>query len=163
MRGEQAVLHLVVGQVAALGIVEFLLLGLDAVEHGDSVVGHAVIVAPHHRDIVGIGAYDHYVVLGRGFDGQDAVVLEEHGALEGCGVGFLAGRGIVLRDGAVQHGEVQQAVGGESLEYAAAFLVHQRFTHGAVLHKLADGFVIQHVALGHFQVKLAGETADGSI
>ena len=78
MRGEQAVLHLVVGQVAALGIVEFLLLGLDAVEYGDSVVGHAVIVAPHHRGIVGIGAYDGYLLLSL-CEGQYVVlVLQQH-------------------------------------------------------------------------------------
>ena len=39
-------------------VVDFLFLGLDTVQNGDGAVGHTVIVTPHQRCIIGIGADD---------------------------------------------------------------------------------------------------------
>ena len=37
---------------------QLLLFSLDAVKDGDGMVGHAVVVAPHQRGIIGVGTDD---------------------------------------------------------------------------------------------------------
>ena len=74
----QAFHHLVVGKVATGEVQQFALFRLDAVEDGDGVVGHAVVVAPHHRRVVGIRSDDGYlstVLLQRQ---HVVVVLQQH-------------------------------------------------------------------------------------
>ena len=83
LRGQQAVHHLVVGQVASLQVGEFLLLGLDAVEDGYRVVGHAVVVAPHQWLVVGIGTNHGYLLLVLSQRQHVAFVLQQHNRLAG--------------------------------------------------------------------------------
>ena len=56
LTAHQALHHFVVGQVTAGEVQHFLLHLLNTIENGHSVVGHTVVVAPHHRGVVGIGA-----------------------------------------------------------------------------------------------------------
>ena len=86
---EMAFHHLVVGEVAAWDIDQLLLLGFNAVEDGDGVIGRTVIVTPHHRLVAGIGADDGNL-LGILLQRQDvALVLQEHDALAGHVEGYL--------------------------------------------------------------------------
>ena len=86
---EMAFHHLVVGEVAAWDIDQLLLLGFNAVEDGDGVIGRTVIVTPHHGLVAGIGADDGNL-LGILLQRQDvALVLQEHDALAGHVEGYL--------------------------------------------------------------------------
>ena len=81
--GHETLHHLVVGQVAAGFIEQFLLLGLDAVEDGDGLIGRAVVVAPHHRLVGGIGTNDGNLLLIL-LERQDvSVILQQDDALAG--------------------------------------------------------------------------------
>ena len=77
LRGHQALHHLVIGQVAAGSIEQFLRLGLDTIENRNSMIWGSIIVTPHHRGIVSIGTNDGNLFLL--IQGQDIVlVLQQH-------------------------------------------------------------------------------------
>ena len=79
--GDAAVKNLVVCEVAAGVIDDVFLFGADAFEDVDSGIWHTVVIAPHHRSIVGVRANDSNL-LGVLFEREDvAVVLEEDNAL----------------------------------------------------------------------------------
>ena len=87
--GDVAFHHLLVGEVAAGDVDQFLLFGLDTVEDGDGVIRRTVVVTPHHRCVVGIRTDDGdllHILLQR----QDiALVLQEHDTLAGHVEGYL--------------------------------------------------------------------------
>ena len=57
--GSQLAVHyLVVCQITPFGIEEFLLLCLNTIQYGNSVVRHTIIVTPHHGCIISIWAND---------------------------------------------------------------------------------------------------------
>ena len=62
----------------------------DAFEGGDGACGIACVVAPHHDGVVCVGAHDDEARISG--EWQDAVVLQQHDALEG----HLCGQGLVL-------------------------------------------------------------------
>ena len=62
LRAKETLKDSVVSQVAACMVVEFLLLGLDTVENRDGMVRRAVVIAPHHGLVIGIGADNGYLL-----------------------------------------------------------------------------------------------------
>ena len=72
--------HLVVSQVAALGIEQLLRFSLDTVKDGHSRIGRTIIVTPHHGLVIGIRTNDGNFLL---FTERQnvVVVLQQHNAL----------------------------------------------------------------------------------
>ena len=83
--------NLVVGEVATGQVLCYFAYSLHAFEYGDGACRCAVIVAPHHRAVVGIRTYHSYLLLCTERQGIALVAQEGHGLschLE-CKVGML--------------------------------------------------------------------------
>ena len=94
--GEQRVDDLVGGEVTAFEVNQIFVVAAQSVENVDGVCRRTVVVAPHHRRVVGIGSDDGDALMALRVEGQDvAAVLQQHERLSShvereLGV-FLAG------------------------------------------------------------------------
>ena len=74
LRGKETLEDSVISQVATCMVIEFLLLGLDAVKNRDGMIRRSVVIAPHHGLVVGIRADNGYL-LGIFLQRQNVILI----------------------------------------------------------------------------------------
>jgi len=76
---EERVDDLVGREVTSFDIDQFFILSAQSVEDVDGVIGCTVVVAPHHRAVVGVGPDDGDAFMALGVEGQDVTtVFQQH-------------------------------------------------------------------------------------